>query len=414
MQRDLKFNICELESSHLRNHEVPDLKLRIKSHIGPALQYACTHWIEHFTASPNQTLLTSTKTFFDGPQLMYWLEVLSILGRLDVAISGLSNLTALDLTQYDGWDPLAPWARDAHRFLLSFYDAIAASAPHLYISALAFAPSKSLTAQRMRPYFPNTIKVPAGDKNWYPCVKSILHPHQIQSLSASHDGLRLIAGYSDGSLCLWDNQTSVRIGELLIGHNEPVTCVVFSSDDSLVASSSCDTTIRVWEAKEYLKTHGTLSGHSSSVNCVAFSPNAAILASGSSDKTIRLWDPKALCSIGEPYVAHTSRVSSLAFSPDGTKLASASWDKTIRIWSVDLTGSKLSGNPLLITGHSDSVTCIAFFPDSSRIASGSVDRIVRIWDAQTGVQVETRAPLMKHSDSISAITFFIRWEIHCV
>ncbi|EUC60431.1 vegetative incompatibility protein HET-E-1, putative, partial [Rhizoctonia solani AG-3 Rhs1AP] len=41
MQRDLRFNICELKTSHRLNSDVPDLKQRIDTHIGPALKYAC-------------------------------------------------------------------------------------------------------------------------------------------------------------------------------------------------------------------------------------------------------------------------------------------------------------------------------------------------------------------------------------
>ncbi len=38
---DLKFNICNLESSYLANSDVQDLNSRIAEHISPALLYAC-------------------------------------------------------------------------------------------------------------------------------------------------------------------------------------------------------------------------------------------------------------------------------------------------------------------------------------------------------------------------------------
>ncbi|EUC66987.1 reverse transcriptase from transposon X-element protein, putative, partial [Rhizoctonia solani AG-3 Rhs1AP] len=82
MQQDLRFNICELETSHQLNSEVPDLKQRIDTHIGPALRYACMHWINHFVASPTQALVAAVKKLMEGPQLMYWIEALSLLGSL--------------------------------------------------------------------------------------------------------------------------------------------------------------------------------------------------------------------------------------------------------------------------------------------------------------------------------------------
>ncbi|KAG8731396.1 hypothetical protein FRC11_004283, partial [Ceratobasidium sp. 423] len=100
MQRDLKFNICELETSYLLNSEVPDLNPRIDSHIGTALKYACNYWVDHFVGSPNQRLVEATKKFFEEPQLMYWVEVLSLLGRMDVAISALYKLTSLELVRH--------------------------------------------------------------------------------------------------------------------------------------------------------------------------------------------------------------------------------------------------------------------------------------------------------------------------
>ncbi|KAG8710690.1 hypothetical protein FRC11_004227 [Ceratobasidium sp. 423] len=96
MQRDLRFNICGLETSHLPNSEVQDLKLRVQLCIKPALKYACMHWIDHLISSSNQTPVGAIKEFLKGPQLMYWIEVLSLLGRLDVAITGLSKLASLE------------------------------------------------------------------------------------------------------------------------------------------------------------------------------------------------------------------------------------------------------------------------------------------------------------------------------
>ncbi|CAE6431194.1 unnamed protein product [Rhizoctonia solani] len=404
MQQDLRFNICRLETSHLLNSEVPDLKLRIQSYIGPALKYACIHWIDHLVSLPNQAPVGAIAEFLKGPQLMYWIEVLSLLGRLDVGISGLSKLASLEPTP-DNWGLIAAWAKDAHRFILSYYDPIAASAPHLYISALAFAPSKSLTALRMRPYFPNTVtvaKIPGSV--WHPCIKSIIHPQPVQSLSISPDGLRVVVGYADGSLGIWDLQTGARFSESLVGHRDPVTCVVYSTNSDLIASGSYDTTIRVWDAGG-LHTSYVLAGHSGPVHAITFSPDAATIASGSSDKTIRLWDSITMRPIQVPYIGHSSRVSSVAFSSDGTKLVSASWDKTIRVWSVAPGGQQLAENPLVITEHSDSVTCAALSPDGSKIASGSKDGSIQIWDSQTGEQAEPGTSSAEHSDSVTSIAF---------
>ena len=48
MRQELKFNICGLESSYLRNDEVEDLAQRIKTRVGDSLLYACRFWAAHF------------------------------------------------------------------------------------------------------------------------------------------------------------------------------------------------------------------------------------------------------------------------------------------------------------------------------------------------------------------------------
>ncbi|CAE6381649.1 unnamed protein product [Rhizoctonia solani] len=406
MQRDLRFNICQLETSHRLNSEVPDLKTRIDLHINKTLRYACTHWVDHFIASPCQALVDEIKKFMEGPQLMYWIETLSLLGRIDLAMKLLCKMTELNLNQFAEWALVISWAKDLHRFILSFYDPITTSTPNLYVSALGLAPRNSQTAMRMRPFFPNTIAVvKGGDTDWHPCIKTTVHPFAVQALSISPDGGTLASGYLDGSLALWSKPSGTCIAKSLVGHRDVVTCVTFSPDSRVVASSSYDGTIRVWDLSRSLQNSDVLSGHSGPVHSIAFFPNGLLIASGSSDRTIRLWDPTTLHQIHGPYFGHSNRVTSVAFSPDSTKLVSGSWDKTIRIWSIDIGSLRLANNPLVITGHSEPVTCAVFSPDGSAVASGSMDKTVQVWDSQTGAKSQAHTLPVKHSDTIASIAF---------
>ncbi|EUC55970.1 vegetative incompatibility protein HET-E-1, putative, partial [Rhizoctonia solani AG-3 Rhs1AP] len=329
MQRDLCFNICQLETSHRLNKEITDLSHRIDSHIGPVLAYACTHWIDHFIASPTQALVESIKKFMEGPQLMYWIEVLSLLGSIDIALEGLTKLAGLDPTRFGDSGLVISWAKDAHRFILSFYDAITASAPHLYVSALAFAPAKCLTALRMRPLFPNTIAVAqGGNRDWHPCIKSAVHPYVVQTLSTSPDGRHVVVGYLDGSLAVWDMQTGACLEKSLVGHRDVVTCAVYSPDGNLVASSSYDTTI----------------------------PSGG-------EKGVRLWNALTGQLIGQPFTEHTNFVLSVAFSPDGNYLLSGAADNKIQVRDIaalctgiepekELSGAfRWPSNPYEMTSH---------------------------------------------------------------
>lgn len=100
MVKELKFNICELEDSMDFNHDIPDLAARIQTKIPAPLQYSCLHWVSHLGATPVlnaalpvHQLITSLlgKILLSRPAL-YWIEVLSLLGRLYTSESCLLEL----------------------------------------------------------------------------------------------------------------------------------------------------------------------------------------------------------------------------------------------------------------------------------------------------------------------------------
>lgn len=92
MMRDLKFNICGLETSYVLNRDVTDLGDRIQKRIGQDLQYSCLHWTSHLTGAPKGTHEDRLGRFLKGKELMYWIEVLSLLARLDVGLLSLLEL----------------------------------------------------------------------------------------------------------------------------------------------------------------------------------------------------------------------------------------------------------------------------------------------------------------------------------
>jgi hypothetical protein len=90
----LKFNICNLESSYLANKDVADLKSRIDEHISSALSYACRFWDDHLEHSGFETdLYRKLQTFFET-KLLFWLEALSLMNYLGLALEACSALNA--------------------------------------------------------------------------------------------------------------------------------------------------------------------------------------------------------------------------------------------------------------------------------------------------------------------------------
>src|SRR6266702_3147675 len=88
----LKFNICDLESSHLSNKDVDDLNSRIDQNISPALLYACRFWDDHLERIDFETkLFGKLRTFFEK-KFLFWLEALSLTNDMRLASQAVSAL----------------------------------------------------------------------------------------------------------------------------------------------------------------------------------------------------------------------------------------------------------------------------------------------------------------------------------
>ncbi|KAG8711758.1 hypothetical protein FRC08_015493 [Ceratobasidium sp. 394] len=395
MTKELQFNMCGLETSHLLNQEVPGLDVRVRDAIGGHLGYSCMYWASHLVMAREQPLDDPLRAFLFERQLLYWIEVLSLLGKLGVALSSLLELSrTVNITE-----DCQSYAHDVYRFILSFYDPISESTPHLYVSALPLAPENSKMVQRMRKYFPNTFAIIEGpEQEWTPCLRTISAESRVYAAAFSPNGHRMATGSFDGMVRVWDAETGAALLEPIRGHSNWVQSVAFSHDSHRIVSGSFDKTVRVWDAETGVALLGPLQGHSNFVMSVAFSPDGHRIASGSYDETVRTWDAKTGVELLQ-LQGHSGAVWSAVFSPDSHRVVSGSADKTVRVWSVD-TGAVLL-EPL--RGHLAEVRSVAFSPDGGRIVSGSEDKTIRIWDAETGAAL--LQPLRGHSGGVLSVAF---------
>src|SRR5712672_2562985 len=220
---------------------------------------------------------------------------------------------------------------DAVKFVAVFATPIAQSVPHIYLSAIVFAPTESVTAETFHGEYMNTASVQSGKMANWPVIQNIFHGHsqRVRSVGFSPDGSRIVSGSSDRTIRLWDAETGDAIGRPLDGHYSRVTSVAFSPDGSHIVSGSWGSAIHLWDAETGDAIGKPLEGHSSGLNSVGFSPDGSRIVSGSSDNTIRLWDAQTGGAIGKPLEGHSRDVNSVAISPDGSRLVSGSLDKTI-------------------------------------------------------------------------------------
>jgi hypothetical protein len=80
----LQFNICGIETSHVRNDEIVDLDEREKT-ISTFLRYSCLFWADHLQATAFSLKLLHEVKVFMRTRFLYWLEVLSLVKEVRVA-----------------------------------------------------------------------------------------------------------------------------------------------------------------------------------------------------------------------------------------------------------------------------------------------------------------------------------------
>ena len=95
MKKRLKKNICHLDV-HTVLSKVNDLSAHQKSHIGDALEYACRFWTKHLVETPAsgcdaEEVQKAIDEFFKM-HLLSWIEVLTIMGNLDVGVHAINNV----------------------------------------------------------------------------------------------------------------------------------------------------------------------------------------------------------------------------------------------------------------------------------------------------------------------------------
>ena len=112
------------------------------------------------------------------------------------------------------------FAEDATRFISSFAGPISQSVPHIYLSALPFAPSSSSVSENYLPQFPQILQVQRGKALEWPVMRHVLEGHcsPVTSVAFSPNGKQIVSGLDDHTIRVWDAQSGNVILGPLEGH----------------------------------------------------------------------------------------------------------------------------------------------------------------------------------------------------
>jgi WD40 repeat protein len=254
---------------------------------------------------------------------------------------------------------------------------------------------------------------------------------RVQSIDFSPDDDMLVCGDGDGTLRIWDVQTSDLV-QSFQEHGSTISSVAFSPCGNMILSSSTNGTVQIWDVASG-RCKWMLEGHSDSMRAVCWSGTGDRVISGSMDGSVRVWDVSSQTCL-MILRAHTGRwMISVASSCDSSLIASRSNDATVRVYDarsgdvlqiistdypVESVRFSTHGDKLLYTNSGTAeiwdlskkkkvstifhrAFCAAFSLDGTRVASGD-DDFVKIWTTEIGYS--NSETVSDHSTEIRAVT----------
>ena len=261
-------------------------------------------------------------------------------------------------------------------------------------------------------------------------ARTITAPAAISHVAVSQDGARIAVAQPDRSVLVY-GVADGALAHTLMGHDEAVSVLAFSSDGTrLISADARRAIVRDAPSGRVLEILPVEQGISTAVfgatrgEVILARADTGIdlrslkfqVALGDMDKTIT----RVACAAdGSVYTAsldgtvrrftpangtqtfsanHGAAVNDLALSPNGQLLASAGDDNNVKLWTA--SNGAAQPNPVL-SGFKESVRHVEFSPDSTRlVASGAVAAEVNVYDVATRTLEQT---LSGHATAVAGL-----------
>lgn len=226
----------------------------------------------------------------------------------------------------------------------------------------------------------------AGDRKikfWNMADGALLHTLEteenfISDIAFTAQG-EMMASAEGKKIKLWkiNDTTSPALLQVLEGHTEKVTCVAFTTSDSLfLASGSDDKSVRLWNVRTGLPV-SVFTGHFSAVTCVCFSQDDQILLSGGQDMKIRPWTVRP--DLISASLEIESDVNCLTVTPAGNLLVAGR-----NSGEVEIRQLKDGQLQTILRGTEKNTYSAAISPDGNLLAIGGDTGRIRLYNLQSG------------------------------
>lgn len=164
----------------------------------------------------------------------------------------------------------------------------------------------------------------------------------------------------------------------------PALSIAWSNDGNFLAAGTIDGSVYIWEIET--SNVNVFNNHFDYISCVGWSPDDRYIASSGDDNRLIFCDPSNGKIISK-FELKTYRVYDFKWSPNGKYFAFAGNSIELVLAKFDNTDNLLS-DFVTLEGHTGQIGALSFSNDSKLIASKSSDDSVIIWDVENINQVD--------------------------
>lgn len=209
------------------------------------------------------------------------------------------------------------------------------------------------------------------------------------SLSQSSSSERIVAGYHDGLIKLW-NVHEASVITTFSGHRARVTVVVIGRGGALLVSGSEANDIILWDTVNEAGLF-RLNGHKGAITGIVLVEEQNVLFSSSKDNFVKVWDLETQHCVAT-VVGHRTEVTSLALNDARTQLITGTVENELRLWDVQFQGVdevvKVTAMGTVARHSSERVAHMSFSPDQTLLFVQAADKVLDIYRVRSDAELK--------------------------